>query len=133
MEERDKLLEAARMIYDNCVKHAVCKPCIFADGGMCKGTENCSIGNEIKLPYDWRIPKPCRWTGRDYNLAKALDDFGVDVVEKCRNDGCVRFGYNRNSNEKDRLPVDSFSSLKDGELVELIDIIAEYEKCNGGK
>lgn len=135
MEERDKLIEAARTIQEHCKHTEKGGLCALSYRGVCDGVCNCRISCEGgPVPgEDWEIQKPCRWTGRDYNLAKALDDFGVDVVEKCRNDGCVRFGYNGNSNEKDRLPVDSFSSLKDGELVELIDIIAEYEKCNGGK
>lgn len=132
MEERDKLLEAARMIYDNCVKHAVGKPCIFADGGTCKGTENCSIGNEIKLPYDWRITKPCRWTEKDYNLAKALVSFGVNQVCKLMYENYVVHGGKSGILScLNGLPDGVFLNLEPDETIKLQDIIAEYEKCNG--
>lgn len=135
MEERDKLIEAARTIQEHCKHTEMGGLCTLAYGGVCDGVYSCRISCEGgPVPgEDWEIQKPCRWTDRDYNLAKAMNEFGVDHVERFANSRYVRFGYNGNSNQKDRLPVDSFSSLKDGELVELIDIIAEYEKCNGGK
>lgn len=133
MEEKDKLIEAARIIQEHCKHTEMGGLCTLAYRGVCDGVNNCRIscvGGPIP-GEDWEIQKTCRWTQADDNMAKALVSVGFTFVKHVKNYNGV-FAMDGIGLEC-RIPVGIFRSVKSDETVQLSDIIAEYEKCNWGK
>lgn len=120
MENNEKLLEAARMIKRNCKETDIKNPCCFALDGICKGIENCTIGDYDLFPCDWDV-KDC-WTQADKALAAGLKANGYNSVTRTIVGGAVALGRS-----KPALPLgnDMLSGVAAGEVVNLDDIIGE--------
>lgn len=121
MADNEKLLEAARMIKRHCKETGRDKPCCFAFDGICKGIENCTIGDYDLFPCDWNVKN--RWTTSDVSMAVALRSVGyVRIKEK----NCHRqiFAENERGGEW-HVPSGLFTAINSNETVQLSDIIAE--------
>lgn len=123
MENNEKLLEAARMIKRHCKETGVNNPCCFALDGICKGIENCTIGDYDLFPCDWDV-KDC-WTHADKALAAGLKANGYNSVTRTTVGGAVALGRSRT---RLALGNDMFAGVAEGEVVNLDDIIGEGHK-----
>ena len=122
MTYNKKLLEAALMIKEHCEHTEEGFLCPFSEDGVCRGDDNCGFN---ALPWaHWNIKKPCRWTKEDYELAKALSAFGVIKIRKL--DGAVSWLHHGRLGEK--LPDFAFSRMNEQEIIDLEEIIVEYEE-----
>lgn len=121
MADNEKLLEAARMIKRNCKETGRDKPCCFALDGVCKGIENCTIGDYDLFPCDWNVKN--RWTAADISMAVALKSVGFVSVFKAAY-SCAILANCKNGGDW-QVPAGMFANLNKGETVQLSDIIAE--------
>lgn len=128
MKENKKLLEAAWMIKTHCEHTNVGDECPFSKVKVCNGDVNCGFVNGIySAPcYAWTISRPCRWCKEDYELAKALDAFGVQKIKRIDDDVC----WVGHKNFINYLPKFSFCGLEEEEVISLSEIIDEYEKAD---
>lgn len=121
MENNEKLLEAARMIKRHCKETGINNPCCFALDGICKGIENCTIGDYDLFPCDWDV-KDC-WTPADKALAAGLKANGYNSVTRMHGSETVLvMGRSQAALE---LGKGVFANLQLGEVVNLDDIIGE--------
>ena len=123
MTDKEKLLEAARLLQEHCDGRP-CPGCALRVAGKCFAKEE---DGHYTSPKWWRIPEPRRWTDADIALAKALKAFGVTRVAAVNHRGTKpvwMLGENANC----YLPDGAFASLKPGECVSVDDIIAEGEQ-----
>lgn len=125
MADNEKLLEAARMIQEHCKHTEEGGLCPFAYGEVCDGVDNCRIsfcGGPVP-GEEWDIPKPCRWTDSDVNMAKALQTVGFVSVFKAAY-SCAILANCKNGGDW-QVPAGLFANLNKGETVQISDIIAE--------
>lgn len=126
MADNEKLLEAARMIQKHCEHTEQGGLCPFARGGVCDGFNLCGIAPKEFIPgEDWDIPKQCRWTDADVNMAKALQTVGFVSVMKAPYSCSILAKRDRGARWE--VPSGLFESIKSGESVQLSDIVAEGE------
>lgn len=122
MTDNEKLLEAERMIKRHCKETAKDNPCCFAFSGICRGIENCQIGDCDMYPCDWNIKS--RWTDADLNMARALSYDGYSEIKRSET-GAVNCMVKEPDDSWFGLPSAFFKPVKAGETVQLSDIIAE--------
>lgn len=89
MTESEKLYDAAKLLKENCDEYEwnperlVCvrkcngERCLFSDSNG----NGCPIGG--KLPFDWSIKKPRRFTDEEVALAKAFKIIGAVEIRGC--------------------------------------------------
>ncbi len=71
MVTRDEAIKAAETLKEWCEGRS-CNKCVFE-------TYDCAF-RMGRTPSNWDIPKPCRWTDTDVELAKALKAAGAQVI-----------------------------------------------------
>lgn len=77
MVTKDEAIKAAEMLKEWREGH-LCKACPFGKR-MDVGEYRCYFASGC-VPFGWNIPKPCRWTDTDVELAKALKAAGAQVI-----------------------------------------------------
>ena len=120
MPTQEELVQAAEMLRDNCRNNeASCHGCLFDSPDI-----NCPLSNG-KLPDEWKLPNPRRWTDADIALAKALKDIGGrELYRDLRKN--LRFKYAKeNFNSDVSFDIPAFRSLKPDETISLDEIIGE--------
>ena len=122
-----ELINAAELLKENCLAHN-------GDGDFdvcCKG---CTFDYEMGCPlcnrsvFAWKIPKTRRFTDTDILWAKALKTIGVDEI--IRYEGSTYRISKSNTEEADyiNLPRIVFNSIRNGEVVQIEEILKEAEK-----
>lgn len=119
MVTKDEAIKAAEMLKEWCEGH-LCKACPFGER-MDVGEYKCYFASGC-VPFGWNIPKPCRWTDTDVELAKALKKAGADKVLRIRISEYVVW---ESSDQRGCVPKGSFEALSSGESVDLDTIIQE--------
>ena len=114
INEQDAI-KAAETLKEWC-KGRVCRDCKF----RIRNFNDCTF-RQNRTPEDWHIPKPRHWTDDDIQLAKVLSKVGVISYDTAT--GAWWFTKNTGGN----LPKGLFSSLKNGEIVSITEIIGDSE------
>ena len=120
MVTKDEAIKAAGTLKEWCDGLA-CRCCPFTDS---KNSMGCIFRND-SIPTDWKLPKTCRWTDTDVELAKALKKAGADKVLLLHICECVIW---ESSNQRGCVPKGSFEALRPGESVTLDTIIQEAKE-----
>lgn len=126
-DEDKKLIEAAWLIKKNCMNTNTYKKCPFSKTGICKLEDCYFFKMKSKIPGDWKIEEPRRWTDADVALAKALMAFGSTRIYKNEIDDVAIYEKNGIFPCDSYVPEGAFRSLKHGETVMLKDIVSEGE------
>ena len=116
MSEMQEVSKAVEVLKQYCVSRT-CGDCVFGSifGPLC----TLSTLNGIS-PANWDIPKPCRWTQADLQLAKALKAARVIKIHReYKTDGCIWITHNGTG----ALPKSAFTGLDRGETVNIDTII----------
>lgn len=116
MVTRDEAIKAAETLKEWCEGRS-CNKCVFE-------TYECALMMG-RNPSNWDIPKPCRWTDTDVELAKALKKAGADKVLRIRISEYVVW---ESSDQRGCVPKGSFEALSSGESVDLDTIIQEAKE-----
>ena len=112
MVTKDEVIKAAKTLKEWCGQIS-CDQCPYESGSCCslRGRD----------PALWDIPKPCRWSDADVQMAKAMKMYGYASVERLATGELV-------SRSSDRCPPKSeLAGLNPGESVSFDDIIQEAE------
>lgn len=119
-EEKKKLIEAAKVIQEHCIKRSktACGDCPFLD--------DCGCSLNANYPTYWSVPTITRWTPEDVSLAKALKGFGAESIKRNPNIGI--YWIKENPYEAGYLPNNSFTNLGYDEKISIDTIIKETEK-----
>lgn len=120
MVTKNEAIKAAEMLKEWC-DGLPCKCCPFTRNGSSMGC----IFRASEVPINWKIPKPCRWTDIDVELAKVLKKAGSIKVFRARTEDRVLWESN---NQLGFLPGGSFNALSAGESVDLDTIIQEAKE-----
>lgn len=122
MITKDEAINAAETLKEWCGG----KPCNNCPFGIKEdeGEYGCyfALGG---FPARWKIPKPCRWTDTDVELAKALKKAGADKVLLLH---ICEYVIWESSNQRGCVPKGSFEALSPGESVTLDTIIQEAKE-----
>lgn len=116
MVTRDEAIKAAETLKKWCEGRS-CNKCVFE-------TYECAF-RMGRTPSNWDIPKPCRWTDTDVELAKALKKAGADKVLRIRISGYVVW---ESSDQRGCVPKGSFEALSSDESVDFDTIIQEAKE-----
>ena len=120
MVTKDEAIKAAEMLKEWC-DGLPCKCCPFTRNGSSMGC----IFRASEVPINWKIPKPCRWTDTDVELAKALKKAGCIEVHRPKYNPIVLW---RTGDYQGDLPIMAFQYLDPGESVTLDTIIQEAKE-----
>lgn len=122
MVTKDEAINAAETLKEWCIKNN-CERCPFCKAGNAKNP-GCifALGN---IPGVLKLPKLCRWTDTDVELAKALKKAGADkVLRTCISEYVVW----ESSDQRGCVPKGSFDALSPGESVAIDTIIQEAKE-----
>lgn len=122
MVTKNEAIKAAETLKEWCEGH-LCKACPFGKR-MDVGEYKCYFASEC-VPLRWNIPKPCRWTDTDVELAKALKKVGCIEVHRPKYNPIVLW---RTGDYQGDLPILAFQYLDPGESVALDTIIQEAKE-----
>lgn len=122
MITKDEAIKAAETLKEWC-GGKLCNNCPFGIKED-EGEYRCyfALGG---FPARWKIPKACRWTKTDLELAKVLKKAGSIKVFRARTEDRVLWESN---NQLGFLPGGSFNALSPGESVDLDTIIQEAKE-----
>lgn len=122
MITKDEAIKAAETMKEWC-EGKLCNNCPFGIKED-EGEYRCyfALGG---FPARWKIPKACRWTKTDLELAKALKKAGADKVFRTRTGEFVLW---QSVEQRGYLPVGAFDALSKDEVVALDTIIQEAKE-----
>lgn len=115
MITENEAFKAAEMLKEWC-GGLQCKCCPFTRNGSSMG---CIF--RASVPTNWKIPKPCRWTDDDIQLAKILKKLGVYKISYSNIGG----PWWNTDDTGGTVPIGAFADLKPGETVPIDAIINE--------
>ena len=122
MVTKDEAIKAAETLKEWCIKNN-CESCPFFIAGNVKNPECIfALGG---VPGVLKIPKLCRWTDTDVELAKALKKVGCIEVHRPKYNPIALW---RTGDYQGELPISAFQYLDPGESVALDTIIQEAKE-----
>ena len=116
MVTRDEAIKAAETLKEWCEGRS-CNKCVFE-------TYDCAF-RMGRTPSNWDIPKPCRLTDTDVELAKALKKVECIEVHRPKYNPIALW---RTGDYQGELPISAFQYLDPGESVALDTIIQEAKE-----
>lgn len=117
----NKALEAAEILKLNCSVHQCNSVCIF----FSEVESACKL---YKAPYTWELTDSIPWSKADADLARAMRAFGYKTISRLW-DNQVVFNTDSPFGGGIPAPVTAFEPLMAGHIVDLEDLIAEYEQA----
>ena len=120
MATKDEAIKAVETLKEWCDGLA-CRYCPFTNS---KNSIGCIFRND-SIPTDWKLPKTCRWTDTDVELAKALKKVGCIEVHRPKYNPIVLW---RTGDYQGDLPIMAFQYLDPGESVAIDTIIQEAKE-----
>ena len=138
MSKAEEMIQAAKMLKENC-KKAIVKneTCFLENGQECpfnyKNSIDCRLVQD-REPCNWELPTPRRFTDTDILWAKASKEAGATVIkrEACLACDCgVAFAHTdieKTSAGTVAFPTSAFKSIVPGETVPIDEILKEDEQ-----